>query len=78
MRKTTATKAPPRPRDARPPIDPTEAGKYIGGASHWTMRRLAASGRVSSIKLGGRLFFDPDELDRYIAEGTRPRRLGAA
>lgn len=60
---------------SRPPIDAYAAGHYIGGASHWTMRRLARSRQIASIKLGGRLLFDPDDLDDYIRRNRRPRLM---
>ena len=70
-----ASSAKIRPRESRPPIDAYAAGAYIGGASHWTMRRLARKRIVDSFKLGGRLLFDPDDLDDYIQRNRRPRLL---
>jgi predicted site-specific integrase-resolvase len=43
------------------------------GISRWTWRRWAYEGRISSVKLGKRLMLSQVELDRVIAEGTRPR-----
>ena len=70
-----ASSAEHKPFVSRPLIDAYEAGRYIGGASHWTMRRLARSRQIASIKLGGRLLFDPDDLDDYIRRNRRPRLI---
>jgi excisionase family DNA binding protein len=43
------------------------------GVSRWTFRRWAYAGKISSVKLGNRLMISRVELDRVIAEGTRPR-----
>jgi excisionase family DNA binding protein len=43
------------------------------GISRWTWRRWAYDGKISSVKLGKRLMVSKQELDRVIAEGTRPR-----
>jgi hypothetical protein len=73
MNKASLTE--PQPRVSRPLVDAYEAGRYIGGASHWTMRRLARSRQIASIKLGGRLLFDLDDLDDYIDRNRRPRLI---
>jgi hypothetical protein len=56
----------------RPPVDARAAGEYAG-LSDWTMRRKAYAGEIASLKIGSRLLFDLDELDRFIDEHTRPR-----
>ena len=43
------------------------------GISMWTLRAYAYKGTVASVKIGTRLMFEESELDRYIAENTRPR-----
>jgi hypothetical protein len=42
------------------------------GLSPWTLRSWAYAGRVSSVKLGGRLLFERCELERIVSEATRP------
>jgi excisionase family DNA binding protein len=58
-------------------IDPELLGmaeaEAMTGVSRWTFRRWAYAGRISSVKLGNRLMISRVELDRVIAEGTRPR-----
>jgi hypothetical protein len=56
----------------RPLVDARAAGEYAG-LSGWTMRRKAYAGEIASLKIGSRLLFDLDELDRFIDEHTRPR-----
>jgi len=45
----------------------------IGGNSAFWWRRAAYSGRVSSVKLGTSLRISLEEVNRIIAENTRPR-----
>lgn len=55
--------------------------KYLGvkeaeeltGVSRWTWRRYAYTGVVESIKIGKRLLISSSEIERLVAEGTRPR-----
>jgi hypothetical protein len=47
--------------------------EMLTGLSRWTWRSWAYSGRVASIKLGKRLVIPVAEIERVIAEGTRPR-----
>jgi hypothetical protein len=59
----------------------SEQRKYLGvdqaemltSISRWTWRRWASCGRIQSIKLGGRLLIAVAEIERLIAENTRPR-----
>lgn len=44
----------------------------IYGVSRWTLRRWAYDGKIASIKLGRRLLIPVAELERLVAEGTRP------
>lgn len=43
------------------------------GVSRWTWRRWAYDGKVASVKLGKRLLIPNTEIERLIAENTRPR-----
>ncbi len=45
----------------------------ITGVSRWTWRRKAYAGSIASTKVGTRLLIAVDELERVLAEGTRPR-----
>ena len=58
----------------RPLVDARAAGEYAG-LSSWTMRRKAYAGEIASLKIGSRLLFDLDELDRFLDEHTRPRLI---
>ena len=58
----------------RPLVDAYAAGEYIG-LCEATIRRKAYSGEITSYKIGKRLLFNLDELDRYIAEHRRPRPI---
>jgi excisionase family DNA binding protein len=46
--------------------------------SPWTWRRWAYAGKVSSVKLGRRLLIPRSEVNRVIAENTRPALAEAA
>lgn len=50
-----------------------EAGAKMLGISIPTLRLYAYKGTVASVKLGRRLLFEVSELERFIAENTRPR-----
>lgn len=52
-----------------------EAGA-LTGLSPWTWRRYAYGSTVASIKLGRRLLIPRSEIDRLVAEHTRPRLEG--
>lgn len=41
------------------------AGRYIGRTKR-TMRQLVAQRRITYYKVGGRLLFDLDDLDRFL------------
>lgn len=57
-------------------MSPQEA-EIATGISMWTWRRKAYSGEIESLKVGTgkhcRLYIPVTEIDRVIAEGTRPR-----
>jgi excisionase family DNA binding protein len=44
----------------------------LTGVSRWTWRRMAYDGRVTSVKLGTRLLIPISEIERLVAENTRP------
>jgi Helix-turn-helix domain len=44
----------------------------ITGKSKWSWRRMCYSGRISSVKLGKSLLVPVSELERLMAENTRP------
>jgi excisionase family DNA binding protein len=48
-------------------------GEELTGLSRWTLRRWYMDGKISSIKVGSRVLIPMSEIDRVIAEGTRPR-----
>jgi Helix-turn-helix domain len=46
--------------------------------SEWKLKQLAKSGEVAHFKIANKLWFDPDELDRWIAAQHVPAREPAA
>ncbi|MGH9466032.1 MAG: helix-turn-helix domain-containing protein [Terriglobales bacterium] len=44
------------------------------GLSVWTLRAWAARGRIATVEIGSRVLVSEGELQRIVAEGTRPRR----
>jgi hypothetical protein len=62
-------------RAGRKLVSPQEAA-IVYPFSAWTFRNWAYRGLVSSIKIGrryGRLLIPISEIERVLAEGTRPR-----
>ena len=59
----------------RPLLDTRQAGEYTGLGERY-IRRLRADRRIPCIRIGGRLLFDPDDLDRLIDE-HREQAIGA-
>jgi hypothetical protein len=56
-------------------VSVTEA-ELMTGVSKWTWRVYAYKGLITSVKLGGpkgRLLIPISEVNRLLAEGTRPR-----
>ena len=49
-----------------------EGADYLG-ISVWSLRNWCYQGRCASVKMGDRLMVEWSELDRIIAESTRPR-----
>jgi excisionase family DNA binding protein len=48
------------------------------GISRWTWRRWAYDGKVGSVKLGKRLLIPAREVQRLIAENSRPALIKTA
>ena len=53
-------------------LDANEAGKFIGLAAR-TIRKLADDGVLQKVRLGARVFFDPDDLRRFVDEAKRKK-----
>ena len=45
----------------------------LTGVSRWTWRRWSYDGKITSVKLGKRLLIPSSEIQRLVAENTRPR-----
>ena len=46
-----------------------EAAKFLGGISHWTLRKHAALGQMRVVHIGRRVFLDSGELERIQKDG---------
>ena len=55
----------------RPLLDIRAAGTYTGLGERY-MRRLRADRSVPCVRIGGRLLFDPDDLDELIERHREP------
>lgn len=55
----------------RPLLDTRGAGAYTGLGERY-IRRLRSERRIPCIRIGGRLLFDPDDLDQLIEEHREP------
>ena len=55
----------------RPLLDTRGAGTYTGLGERY-IRRLRSERRIPCIRIGGRLLFDPDDLDQLIEEHREP------
>lgn len=55
----------------RPLLDTRGAGSYTGLGERY-IRRLRSERRIPCIRIGGRLLFDPDDLDQLIEEHREP------
>lgn len=55
----------------RPLLDIRSAGTYTGLGERY-IRRLRADRSVPCIRIGGRLLFDPDDLDELIERHREP------
>ena len=49
----------------RPPLDFKGAAEYLGRSERW-VRRAVAERRLTYLKMGKFVAFDPDDLDAYI------------
>lgn len=49
-----------------------QEAQELTGISRWTWRRWAYDGRVASVKLGKRLLIPASEIQRLVAQNTRP------
>lgn len=55
----------------RPLLTVAMAGAYTGLGERY-IRRLRAERRIPCVRIGGRLLFDPDDLDRFIESHRQP------
>lgn len=46
-----------------------EAARFLGNISTWTLRAHARQGSIRIVRLGARIFFTPEELERIRREG---------
>lgn len=63
-----------RPR-RRPLLDTRGAGSYTGLGERY-IRRLRSERRIPCVRIGGRVLFDPDDLDRLIEAHREPALNG--
>jgi excisionase family DNA binding protein len=59
------------PRNEKAYLGVAEA-EEVTGVSRWTWRKWSYDGRVASVKLGKRLLIPKAEIERLIAQNTRP------
>jgi excisionase family DNA binding protein len=59
--------------DVSPKIITVQRAAKMLDLSVWTLRGLAYRGAIGSVKIGARLLIPVDEVNRLIAENTRPR-----
>lgn len=52
-------------------VDVNEAARMVG-STHWTLRKLAAAGRIASHRVGSRLMFSPADLQKFVLAHRRP------
>lgn len=55
-----------------PQLIGVEEAEQLYGLSRWTFRRWAYTGKIASVKMGKRLLLPIADLQRLVAEGTRP------
>lgn len=60
-------------RNIEPQLLGVNDAELMTGRSRWSWRRDCYSGAVASVKIGRRLFIPVSEVQRVIAENTRPR-----
>ncbi len=62
-----------RDGETHPPLlDVAHVARVVGLTTH-TVRGYAARGRISPIRIGGRIFFRPETINPWIAERRRLR-----
>jgi excisionase family DNA binding protein len=44
--------------------------------SHWTVRKAIRNGKLIPIRLGRRVCLEEEELERFIADGKKPKDPG--
>ncbi len=59
------------PDARRPPLTIKPAAEYLGVTVRF-MKRLVSERRIAFYKMGGRILFSPDELDRYMQSCLTP------
>lgn len=59
----------------RPLLDTRAAGSYTGLGERY-IRRLRSERRIPCVRIGGRVLFDPDDLDRLIEAHREPALNG--
>ena len=64
------------PEERRPLLDTREAGSYTGLGERY-IRRLRSDRRIPCVRIGGRVMFDPDDLDALIDAHRQPAILSA-
>lgn len=57
--------------ERRPLLDTRAAGTYTGLGERY-IRRLRSERRVACVRIGGRVLFDPDDLDHLIDQHREP------
>ncbi|MCZ6481600.1 MAG: helix-turn-helix domain-containing protein [Candidatus Methylomirabilales bacterium] len=58
---------------ARRLLNVKHAAEYLGGISLWTMRGLGWSGQVPEVRVGRRVLYDRQDLDRFIETSKQQR-----
>lgn len=56
--------------DRRPLLDVAGAAEYLTTSQHF-VRRLVRERRITVVRLGRHVRFDPDDLDAFVAAGRR-------
>lgn len=59
----------------RPLLTVSMAGTYTGLGERY-IRRLRAERRIPCVRIGGRILFDPDDLDTFIESHRQPAARG--
>ena len=59
----------------RPLLDTRGAGSYTGLGERY-IRRLRSERRIPCVRIGGRVLFDPDDLDQLIEAHREPALNG--